>query len=133
MFELSLFPFKHQYEFVNIQRGGSLCFRLPFIASRAAKSQSKTLFLTIFDLRSLIALTVLTVGKCRLPGVLIVAFTCPTHFSLLSYTIFLEKYWWGNREHMRGSRKFCQRGSNGEVPNKYHHKRVIIGPPTKRF
>ena len=42
---------------------------------------------------------------------------------------------------MRGSRKFCQSGSNfdnifspvgREDPNKYHYKRAIIGPPVKR-
>ena len=42
---------------------------------------------------------------------------------------------------MRGSRKFCQRGSNfdnvflswwGERGSKYHHKQTIIGPPAKR-
>ena len=43
---------------------------------------------------------------------------------------------------MRGSRKFCQRGSNsdnvfilvneGRVDPKYHLKRAILGPPAKR-
>ena len=44
---------------------------------------------------------------------------------------------------MRGSRKFCQRGSNFDVcfflllegredPNKYHYERAIIDPPAKR-
>ena len=42
---------------------------------------------------------------------------------------------------MRGSRKFCQEGSNidnvflvdeGTGGSKYNNKRAIIGPPTKR-
>ena len=42
---------------------------------------------------------------------------------------------------MRGSRKFCQMGSNldnvyfslmGEELSKYHYQRVIFGPPAKR-
>ena len=35
---------------------------------------------------------------------------------------------------MRGSRKFCQRGSSwlGDRESKYRYKRVIIGPPAKR-
>ena len=43
--------------------------------------------------------------------------------------------------YMRGSRKFCQRGSNadnvffsmmGEELSRYHYKRALFGPPAKR-
>ena len=58
----------------------------------------------------------------------------PINLSYPNYVPFIRNHY------MRGSRKFCQRGSNldsvflsllGEELSKYHYKRALFGPPAK--